>query len=74
MDSPYLKVEEVAELFGKSKKWVYERKAEIPGFFKLAGSIFFDREILFENLRNAATRPAKRQKPDVRNDRHGLLS
>ena len=74
MDSPYLSVVEVAKLFGRCSKWVYQRKAEIPGYFKLAGSIFFDREILLSNLRNAATRPAKRQKPDVRNDRHGLLS
>ena len=74
MDSPYLSVGEIALLLGKSKKWVYQRKAEIPGYFKLAGSIFFDREILLSNLRNAATQPAKRQKPDVRNDRHGLLS
>jgi len=74
MDSPYLSVVEVAELFTRSEKWVYQNKSEIPGYFKLAGSIFFDREILLSNLRNAATQPAKRQKPDVRNDRHGLLS
>ena len=74
MSSPYLSVAEVAKLFGRSSKWVYQRKAEIPGNFKIAGSVFFDRESLFANLRNAATQPAKRQKPDVRNDRHGLLS
>ncbi len=74
MDSPYLSVAEVAELFGRSSKWVYQRKAEIPGYFKLAGSIFFDREILLLNLRNVATQPAKRQKPDSTSDRHGILS
>ena len=74
MDSRYLSVGEVALLLGKSQKWVYQKKGVIPGYFKLAGSIFFDREILLLNLKNAATRPAKRQKPDVRNDRHGLLS
>ena len=74
MDSRYLSVGEVALLLGKSQKWVYQKKGVIPGYFKLAGSIFFDREILLLNLRNAATQPAKRQKPDVRNDRHGLLS
>ena len=74
MDKPYLSVGEVALLLGKSQKWVYQKKGVIPGFFKLAGSIFFDREVLLSNLRNAATQPAKRQKPDVRNDRHGLRS
>ena len=74
MDSPYLSVAEVAELFARSEKWVYQNKSEIPGYFKLAGSIFFDREILVSSLKNAATRPAKRQKPDGRNDRHGLFS
>ena len=74
MDSPYLSVAEVAEMFARSEKWVYQNKSGIPGYFKLAGSIFFDREILVSSLRNAATRPAKRQKPDSPSDRHGLLS
>ncbi len=74
MDFHYLSVGEGALLPGKFQKWVYQKKGVIPGYFKLAGSIFFDREILLLNLRNAATQPAKRQKPDVRNDRHGLLS
>ena len=74
MDSPYLSVIEVAELFARSEKWVYQNKSEIPGYFKLAGSIFFDREILVSSLRNAASRPAKRQKPNSPSDRHGLLS
>ena len=74
MDSPYLSVGEVAQLLGKSQKWVYQNKGVIPGCFKLAGSIFFDREILVSSLKNAATRPAKVKKPDGRNDRHGLFS
>ena len=74
MDSPYLSVAEVAKLFARCEKWVYQNKSEIPGYFKLAGSIFFDREILLLNLRNAATQPAKRQKPDSTSDRHGILS
>lgn len=74
MDKPYLSVGEVALLLGKSQKWVYQNKSEIPGYFKLAGSIFFDREILVSSLKNAATRPAKRQKPDSTSDRHGLRS
>ena len=74
MGSPYLSVAQVAQLLGKSPKWVYQKKGVIPGFFKLAGCIFFDREILMSGLKAAATQPAKRQKPDSRNDRHGLLS
>ncbi len=74
MDKPYLSVGEVALLLGKSQKWVYQKKGVIPGFFKLAGSIFFDREVLLLGLKTVATQPAKRQKPDVRNDRHGLFS
>ena len=74
MDSPYLSVAEVAKLFARSEKWVYQNKSDIPGYFKLAGSIFFDREILMLGLKTAATKPAKRQKPDSTSDRHGLLS
>jgi hypothetical protein len=74
MDNTYLSVCEVAKLLGKSQKWVYQQKGLIPGFFKLAGSIFFDREILMSGLKAAATRPVKRQKPDSISDRHGLLS
>lgn len=74
MDSPYLSVAEVAELFARSGKWVYQNKSEIPGYFKLAGSIFFDREVLLSGLKAAATRPTRRPKPDGTSDRHGLLS
>ncbi|MFA6472928.1 MAG: helix-turn-helix domain-containing protein [Candidatus Latescibacterota bacterium] len=74
MDKPYLSVGEVALLLGKCQKWVYQKKGVIPGYFKLAGSIFFDREILMLGLKTAATKPAKRQKPDSTSDRHGLLS
>ena len=74
MDNSYLTVCEVAKLLGKSPKWVYQRKGVIPGFFKLAGCIFFDREVLISGLKAAATKPVRKQKPDVRNDRHGLLS
>ena len=74
MDSRYLSVGEVALLLGKSQKWVYQKKGVIPGYFKLAGSIFFDREILLSSLKESASRPTKRNRPEGRNDRHGLLS
>jgi len=74
MDSRYLSVGEVSLLLGKSQKWVYQKKGVIPGYFKLAGSIFFDREILLSSLKEYASRPTKRHRPDSRNDRHGLLS
>ena len=74
MDNPYLSVCQVSKLLGKSQKWVYQKKGIIPGFFKLAGSIFFDREILLSGLKTIASQPARKQKPDSRNDRHGLWS
>lgn len=46
MEKPYLSVAEVAVLFARSERWVYQKKSEIPGYFKLAGSIFFDREVV----------------------------
>ncbi len=74
MESPYLSVGDVARLLRKSQKWVYQHKAEIPGFVKLAGSFFFDREILLSGLSKKASQPTRTQKPDRRNDRHGLWS
>jgi hypothetical protein len=56
MQSPYLTVKEVAALFRKSPKWVYLRQAEIPGAFRVAGSIFFDREILESSLKERAAK------------------
>ena len=73
MDS-YLTVEEVALLFGKSGKWVYTNKEQIPGFFKLARSIFFDKEILMSEIKiRAAKKPARKSTEGV-HDAHGLLS
>jgi len=60
MESPYLTVKEVAQLLGKSEKWCYLKKEHLPGYFKLAGSIFFDKEVLLVTLRNQATKPVKR--------------
>jgi hypothetical protein len=55
MDSNYLTVKEVAKLLGRSEKFVYLKKDLIPGYFKLAGSIFFDRELLLSSLKKLAT-------------------
>jgi hypothetical protein len=72
MESPYFTVEEVATLLRKSTKWVYAKKHYIPGYFKLAGSIFFDGEILTSRLKELASKPYK--KPNrAYDDRHGLL-
>lgn len=68
--SPYLSVKEVAALLNKSEKWCYEKKEHIPGFFRLAGSIFFDKNVLESKLKELATKPS-RQRPSV-SDRHGL--
>jgi hypothetical protein len=72
MDSHYLSVKEVANLLHKSEKWVYVNKGEIPGFFMLAKSIFFDRDILVCSLKTLATH-TRQNKPNGRNDPHGLL-
>jgi hypothetical protein len=60
MDSPFLTVKEVAKLLNKSEKWCYLKKDQLPGYFKLAGSIFFDKDVLLATLRNQATKPVKR--------------
>jgi predicted DNA-binding transcriptional regulator AlpA len=60
MTTPYLTVKEVAQLLGKSSKWVYLSKDSIPGYFKLANSIFFDKDVLLATLKAKATRPIKR--------------
>jgi predicted DNA-binding transcriptional regulator AlpA len=61
MDSPYLSVKEVTQLLGiRSTKWVYTHKSEIPGFFMLGKSIFFDKEVLLATLKAKATKPVKR--------------
>lgn len=71
---PYLSVEEVAQLFGKSEKWVYSNKEEIPGFFRMAKSIFFDQETLMSEIKTRASqKPARRSTESVQ-DAHGLIS
>lgn len=73
--SPYLSVGEVAQLLGKSEKWVYQKKHEIPGFFRLAKSIFFDKEILMSELKSRASKPTSTGKANgYVEDVHGLLS
>ena len=72
MKSPYLTVDEVAALLRKSSKWVYSKKQQIPGYFKLAGSIFFDREILQSHLKGLAFRPTQKASRSTL-DKHGLL-
>ena len=71
MDSPYLTVKEVAILLRKSEKWVYAKRTQIPGQFKLAGAIFFDRDILKSRLKELAFKPTKRLARACP-DKHGL--
>lgn len=56
MNSNYLSVKEVAALLNKSEKWCYLKKEEIPGYFKLAGAIFFDKEVLLNALKQKAVK------------------
>ena len=72
MKSPYLTVDEVAEFLRKSSKWVYTKKQQIPGYFKLGGSIFFDREILQAHLKELAFKPTPKVSRNP-SDKHGLL-
>ena len=73
MKSHYLTVDEVAKLLRKSTKCVYFRKLQIPGYFKIAGSILFDREILQEHLRELAFKPTRKVSHSVITDKYGLL-
>jgi len=68
----YLTVKEVASLLGKSGKFVYQHQREIPGSFKLAGAILFDKEILMSELRKLAQSSTKKTAPIVCGNRHGL--
>lgn len=78
MDSNYLSVADVALLLKRSIKWVYKHQAEIPGYFKLANSIFFDRHILTETLKTVALNHVKNTKSSHHAravvDRHGLMN
>lgn len=56
----YLTVKEVSSLLGKSEKWVYQKQTQIPGYFKLAGSIFFDKDVLLATLKQKATTPVRK--------------
>ena len=58
--SSNLTIKEVAQLLNKSEKWCYLKKDQLPGYFKLAGSIFFDRDVLLSTLKAKATTPVKR--------------
>jgi len=73
MKESYLTVDEVSVLLRKCPKWVYSKKTQIPGYFKLAGSIFFDRQILESTLKTLAAQPTRLNPPDNSSGgRHGL--
>ena len=75
MDSPFLCAKEVAELLGKCTKWVYVNQHQIPGRFEIGKSIFWDREIFFQSLKEKAKRSASQKtKAEPISDKHGLLS
>jgi predicted DNA-binding transcriptional regulator AlpA len=61
MDSLYLSVKEVATLLNKSEKWVYLSKESLPGYFKLAKSIFFDKQVLLGSLKGLGTNTKSRR-------------
>ena len=74
MESQFLSVKEAATMLGRSSKWVYLNKEGIPGFFRLAGSIFFDQTVLLDSIESLISKNGQREKKvDSRNDRHSLL-
>ena len=75
-NSPYLSAGEVASLLGKSLKWTYQNKNQIPGFFMIGKSVFWEREVLLSTLRDRALKKPTPQKEiaDKVKDRHRLKS
>ncbi len=74
MESPFLTVDEVAAFLRKEKKWVYSNKETIPGFFKIKGAIFFDRDVMITSLKELAFKPTPIKARRVSTeDQHGLL-
>lgn len=69
--SQYLTVGEVALFLGKSTKWVYLKKEQLPGYFRLAGSIFFDKAVLEAELKKIL-KPKNRLGRE-NTDPHGLI-
>jgi len=74
MDSKFLSVKEAASLLGRSAKWVYLNKDDIPGFFRLAGSIFFDQTVMLSSIETLISKSSlKEKRVDSLNDRHSIL-
>lgn len=71
-----LSVVHVAEILDAGESWVYNNKLKIPGYYKIAGLIRFDRDTLLNWIKQNCTQPTKpssRVSP-VREDKHGLMS
>lgn len=74
MNTQFLSVKEAATMLGRSSKWVYLNKEGIPGFFRLAGSIFFDQSVMLSSIELLISKNGlKEKRVDSRNDRHSLL-
>ena len=52
--SKFLCAKEVANILGKSLKWLYQNQLHIPGRFTVNKSIFWDEEIFFSSLKERA--------------------
>lgn len=72
--SKYLTVKEVVMLLNgkRSEKWVYQHKREIPGFFELAGSYFFDADVLQCALKQRALKKTASRHKGFGDNRHNL--
>lgn len=67
----FLSAKEVSEILGKSLKWVYANKDEIPGMFYLGKAYFWDRDVLLTGLKELATSPKGKARGKLVS-KHGL--
>lgn len=70
MSQDVLGVKDIADILGRSERWVYQKKTEIPGYFKLGGSVYFHARTFWEWIENNCTQP--KAKPESPHGRHGL--
>ena len=72
--SKYLTVKEVVMLLNgkRSETWMYQHKREIPGFFELAGSYFFDADVLQCALKQRALNKKASRPKGFGDNRHNL--
>lgn len=66
----FYSVAEMAEILGMTERSVYRLKSKVPGYIKLGGRVYYNRQT-FQKATLGATEPKERA--IVGNDRHGLI-